>query len=68
MSVPDKLKKRCNVNITIKTTSVFLPLLAWGYVSQDISVLWKLKDQSWGVTERAEEDLSIKYSNKHLLA
>lgn len=65
MPASDRLKKCYHVNITIKSTSVFLPLLAWSYVSRDVSVLGELEDRSWRVIEGTEEDLSIKYSKKH---
>lgn len=66
MPAPDRLKKCCSVNTAIKSTSVFLPSLAQSYVSRDVSVLGgELEDQSCGVIEGTEEDLSIKHSEKH---
>lgn len=64
MSAPYSLNKSYDINISINSASVFLPWLAWSYVSWDVSVLGELMDPSCGVIKATEEDLSIKYSNK----
>lgn len=65
MSATYTLNKSYNTNITINSASVLLPWQAWSYMSQDVSVLREPRDPSCRVIEGTEEDLSIKYSNKH---